>query len=62
MSGWVLLLVVCFGLIAAVAYQALTHQPVDDTLGKLAGVAAGFLFGTIPTFLKDLLTSEQGKT
>lgn len=58
-SGWVLLLFVCFALIGAVAYIAILGHPLDDGLGKLAAGAFGFLFGTVPTFLKDLITIRR---
>jgi hypothetical protein len=58
-SGWVLLLVACFGLISAVAYLALTKQPIDPALKDLAGPAFGFVFGSIPPLVKDLLTKPS---
>lgn len=57
-SGWVLLLVVCFALIAVVGYLALAGHPIDPELSKLTGPALGFLFGSIPPLIKDLLVRE----
>lgn len=54
-SGWVLLLVVCFGLIATVAVVAFQGRPIDPALKDLALPAVGFLIGNVPPLVKDLL-------
>lgn len=58
-SGWVLLLLVCFTLVAAVVYLYVIGAIVTEGLDKLAAGAMGFLFGTIPAFLKDLITLRR---
>lgn len=55
MSGWILLVVVCFCTILEVCYLALTSQAISDPLQKLAFTSAGFLFGSFPTMVKDLI-------
>lgn len=57
MSGWSLLIMVCLLLILSVCYLALWRggAPLDENLVKLAFAATGFLFGSFPSLLKDLL-------
>jgi hypothetical protein len=59
-SGWVLLIVVCLLLVGSVAVLVLTGHAVDQSLKELAGTAIGFLFGSVPAFLKDLLVRDKG--
>lgn len=58
-SGWVLLIVTCLTLVGAVAGMALAGHPIDQSLKELAGTAIGFLFGSVPAFLKDLLVRDR---
>jgi hypothetical protein len=56
-SGWVGMLLACFGILFAVAYTAVTYPdtPISKELLGLAGTAFGFLFGNLPTMVKDLI-------
>ncbi len=54
-SGWVLLLLTCFGVTLTVVYLSVQGMKVDPILKELAGPAFGFLFGSIPPMVKDLL-------
>jgi hypothetical protein len=59
MSGWILLIIVCFFSILAVCYLAIFRKdPISDPLQKLAFTSAGFLFGSFPTMVKDLLNAR----
>ena len=54
-SGWVLLLLTCFGITLTVGYLAVKGIPIEPVIKELAGPAIGFLFGSIPPMVKDLL-------
>ncbi len=60
-SGWALLIVVCFSTILLACYVGVANPdvPVPDILEKLAFTSAGFLFGSFPVMVKDLLISER---
>ena len=57
-SGWLLLIAVCFCTIIEVCYLSVYDLPISDSLQKLAFTAAGFLFGNYPVLLKDLLNNK----
>jgi len=61
MSGWILLLCTCFTTIGAVVHLSVffPNHPINDNLSKLAFAAAGFLFGSLPSLIKDLLWSKS---
>lgn len=58
-SGWALLVVICMIIIGEVCYLSLQATPVPDPLQKLAFTAAGFLFGSFPTLVKDLINGGK---
>jgi hypothetical protein len=58
MSGWILLVVVCFCTILEICYLALSGHEISDPLQKLAFTSAGFLFGSFPTMVKDLINAR----
>ncbi|MBZ9807689.1 hypothetical protein [Mesorhizobium sp. ESP-6-2] len=58
MSGWILLVVVCFCTILEVCYLAMSGAAISDPLQKLAFTSAGFLFGSFPTMVKDLINAR----
>lgn len=58
MSGWILLVVVCFCTILEICYLAMGGQEISDPLQKLAFTSAGFLFGSFPTMVKDLINAR----
>jgi hypothetical protein len=58
MSGWLLLIAVCFCTIIEVCYLAVVGKEISDPLQKLAFTAAGFLFGNYPVLLKDLINAR----
>lgn len=57
MSGWILLILVCFMTILAIVYMSVFTPgvPIGENLEKLAFAATGFLFGSFPSLLKELL-------
>lgn len=55
MSGWILLIAVCFCTILEICYLALNGREISDPLQKLAFTSAGFLFGSFPVMVKDLI-------
>lgn len=59
LSGWVLLIVVCFFTILTACYMGIVGDPIPDVLEKLAFTSAGFLFGSFPVMVKDLITSQK---
>jgi len=64
MTGWVLLLGGCFTMIFAVLYMSMKAGPgvaLDDNLWKMAALAVGFLFGNLPTLLKDIMNKSEEK-
>lgn len=48
MSGWILLVVVCFCTILEICYLALSGHEISDPLQKLAFTSAGFCLGVFP--------------
>lgn len=54
-SGWIMLLISCFAIVGATAWVALQGMPIDS-LEKIAAAAMGFLFGSVPAFLKDIIS------
>lgn len=61
MTGWMLLIIICLMLISSVCYLSVfsPEAPVNDNLVKFAFAASGFLFGTFPSLLKELLISTN---
>ena len=61
-SGWVLLILSCLGVILPVGYHLIYNPTIDmnKELVNMANLAFGFLFGTLTAFIKDLF--NQAKT
>lgn len=59
LSGWVLLIVVCFFTILVTCYLSVLGQDIPDVLEKLAFTSAGFLFGSFPVMVKDLIGMQR---
>lgn len=55
LSGWSLLLLACLGILGTVVALVLLGRPVDPLVGDMAKLALGFLFGSLPGMVKDLL-------
>jgi hypothetical protein len=55
LSGWSLLIAVCLIVVCVPIAMWALGQPVHDELAKMALMAMSFLFGSLPTMVKDLI-------
>jgi hypothetical protein len=55
LSGWALTLLACLAIVAVTAYSLIVYRTVDETLKGFATLCLGFLFGSIPTMVKDFM-------
>jgi hypothetical protein len=57
LSGWALTLLTCFAIVGVAAYSLIVYRTIDEALKGFATLCLGFLFGSIPTMVKDFLKS-----
>jgi hypothetical protein len=62
LSGWVLLLIVCLGVISGTVLLWMFGKPVEENFIKMALMAMSFLFGSLPAMVKDLLMKAPPPT
>lgn len=61
LSGWALTLLTCFAVIGVAVYCLIVNRTIDDTLKGFATLCMGFLFGNIPTLVKDFTGNGTAK-
>jgi ABC-type uncharacterized transport system permease subunit len=59
LSGWALLMLVCIVVIGAAVTLWILGKTADESLVKMALMAMSFLFGSLPSMVKDLLTQRE---
>lgn len=59
-SGWVLVMLCCFAVIGADIHHAFwtPEKPPNKELSDMARIAFGFVVGSLPLMIKDLLLQK----
>lgn len=58
-TGWALMILVTLSTIGAVVVLSLWRQPIDPNLADLAKISTGFLIGSFPAIMRDLLKEPE---
>lgn len=61
LSGWALTLLTCFAIIGVAVFSLIVKGTIDDALKGYATLCMGFLFGNIPTLVKDFTSNGTAK-
>lgn len=59
LTGWILLMITCVGIILANVYMWLNGLEVPETLSNWGSAVIGFLFGSFITLLKEFITDKD---
>lgn len=59
LTGWILLMLTCVGIILANVYMWLNGLEVPETLSNWGSAVIGFLFGSFITLLKEFISDKD---
>lgn len=59
LTGWILLMLTCVGIIAANVLLWVTGNEVPETLSNWGSAVIGFLFGSFITLLKEFISDNE---